>query len=422
MESLEILTTAWCPFNCKYCYIPKTPMTVRMHKELEGKLSSLIRDAAKLRIKHIGFWGTEPTLTLSKIDVQELLSNPSLETISFSTSMMYKPEVIREFIMRVAPHKVNVRVQVSLDGPAFITDRNRMEGAAERIPQNLKQLVCSLQGVNLGETTVEFRFKATLTIDNLKEMVREPKLIDEYKAYFEGIERELIKANTNRNVRIARGTYCPTMMVPGKYTSEDGKIFCSFVKECYAHDLKTAYHYRLRRIYDYAYELHKKRMFTCSGGDSNFGYDGSFHICHRSFYLNRDDYVQSVLQTDIDNWDVSLFKLGHIQHVRRYITRDLVRLQYVLRGHHDFWKFDVSSVVARLQELAACGQVSELYRDDHWAVKFAIFSQAGLDCPMENLLNTGSIHIVPVSLIRLFCNGAFEEIDRRVRSEISGRK
>jgi len=418
MESLEILTTAWCPFSCKYCYIPKTPMMTKMHNELVNNLNDLIKEASRLNVKYIGFWGTEPTLTLDKINIEDLLKNPNLETISFSTSMMYNPQAIKDFILRVAPRNVKVRIQVSLDGPSFITDKNRMKGASEKIPNNLQDLINSLQNSELGKTAVEVRFKATLTIDNLKEMNADPFLIDEYVKYFTNIENDLIASNKNRNIMIARGTYCPTMMVPGKYTSSDGKVFSEFIRNCYEHNLKTAYHYRLRRVYDFAYELHKKRMFTCSGGDSNFGFDGSFHICHRSFYLNKREYIESVLSSDVENWDVSHFRRGNIELVNRYICRDPLRMKYVLRGHHDFWKLDVSMVISKLKELLAVGQISPAYSDEKLALKFAVFTQCGLDCPMESLLNCGSIHIVPVSLVRLFCNGAFEELDRRVLNEL----
>jgi len=418
IESLEILTTAWCPFNCKYCYIPKTPMMSRMHNELVKNLNCLIEEASKINVKHVGFWGTEPTLTLDKINIEKLLNIPDLETVSFSTSMMYNPQVIRDFILKIAPRKIKIRIQVSLDGPNFITDKNRMKGASEKIPSNLQDLISSLQNVDLGETAVEVRFKSTLTIENLKEMNKDQSLIDEYVEYFVSLENKLVALNSNKNITIARGTYCPTMMVPGKYTSTDGKIFSEFIKNCYEHNLKTAYHYRLRRVYDFAYELHKKRMFTCSGGDSNFGFDGSFHICHRSFYLNKKEYIDSVLSSNIENWDVSHFRRGNIDLVNRYICGDPLRMKYVLRGHHDFWKLDISMVISKIRELLAAKQISPAYQDERLALKFAIFTQCGLDCPMESLLNCGSIHLVPVSLVRLFCNGAFEELDRRVLNEL----
>jgi hypothetical protein len=65
-------------------------------------------------------------------------------------------------------------------------------------------------------------------------------------------------------------------------------------------------------------------------------------------------------------------------------------------------------------ELARAGQADPIYETDaDLRDLFAIFCNACLSCPMENLLNTGSIHISVVSLLRLFGNGAFREIVRK---------
>jgi len=417
MESVEILTSAWCPLNCRYCYIPKTPYMKEMHENVKGEIRNFLEEVRLRKVPYISFWGTEPLTTIMDIDIDSFYHD-KLQSVSFSTSLLYHPELLVKWIDKVRPRNLSLKVQVSLDGPSFITDRNRAKGASSKIPRNLMDIVEDLNRINLGRTRVEFTFKPTLTIENLEGLIENPTLIEEYVGYFRSIECDFKNTNRNKNVVLRYGSYSPTMMVPGKYTSTDGKIFARFVKLSYEKGLKTSYHFRLRRLYDFAYELHKKRMFTCSGGDSNFGYDGKWHICHRSFYLNRESYVRSVLETDIENWDVSLFETGKINLVRRYITSDETGLKYVLRGHHDFWKLGISSVVARLKELVACNQISSTYGSDEMATRFAIFSQSCIDCPMENLLNTGSIHIVPVSLIRLFCNGAFEEIDRRVRNEL----
>ena len=172
-------------------------------------------------------------------------------------------------------------------------------------------------------------------------------------------------------------------------------------------------------------------MFTCSGGDSNIGFDGEhIHICHRSFYLDRDEYVESVLEMpEYQNWDVSHFKRGSIKNIQKYYIvepedeMNLARFQYVMRGYHDFWKMKLASTYAMIKELALAGQASKIYlENDKMAEMLALFINTALSCPMENLLNTGSIHIPPISLIRLFGNGAFEIIIDEARKNVSRRK
>ncbi|GAI93613.1 unnamed protein product, partial [marine sediment metagenome] len=41
---------------------------------------------------------------------------------------------------------------------------------------------------------------------------------------------------------------------------------------------------------------------------------------------------------------------------------------------------------------------------------FGLFVSTGLSCPIENMLNTGSIHLTPLSLLKMFGNGAFQEL------------
>ena len=71
-----------------------------------------------------------------------------------------------------------------------------------------------------------------------------------------------------------------------------------------------------------------------------------------------------------------------------------------------------------LMELAIAGQVDSIYlENEELAIMLCLFVSTGLSCPMENLLNTGSIHMQPVSLIRLFANGAFQEIVKEARTK-----
>lgn len=136
------------------------------------------------------------------------------------------------------------------------------------------------------------------------------------------------------------------------------------------------------------------------------------HICHRTFYYNNDDYIESILATDIENWDVSLFQRGTVNQIRQnYIVdiNSLQRFKYVMRGYHDFWQFQLSYVRAMMTELALVGQVDYIESDELMEL-FALFVNSCLSCPMEKLLNTGSIHLQVISLLRMFGNGAFKEI------------
>ena len=421
-EAAELLTTGSCPLNCKYCYIPKTPAMKDLHQEIIQKLKdntyldNLEKEAGN-KIHHLGFWGTEPALTLDIIkdklpEIHQRFSE--LETISFSTSMMF-PEPIRDFAEALSKYNIKLDIQVSLDGPAFIVDKNRFKGAAQKIPQNFFRLISELQKLPLK---ISFRWKSTFTLENIREMGNNSK-IDEFFSYFEKLNKKFEKINKNPNITLIKGSYCPTLAVPGRYTSEDGKDFAIFLKKLHQKNHHTTYTWRLSRIVEFQDELgSKRRMFTCSGGDSQIGIGSKFHICHRSFYLDDKRYVKSVLEkSGIENWDVSLFKKGSIDLLKKWYIPEIgdekeeIRFQYAMRNYHDFLRFQMAYVRAMMIELALANQAEKRFlKDDGYLTLFALFVNTGLSCPMESILNTGCIHLTPISLLRMFGNGAFQEI------------
>lgn len=418
----EIITSGWCPLKCSYCYIPKSEAMLKIHKEIEDDLRSGVFIQRLKRIygkglTHLGFWGTEPTLTLPLIEeyIPEILQTfPKLEEISFSTSLMAYPERILHFVRTLLGRKLSLKVQISLDGPAFITDVNRMKGAAKKVPEHFRKLIDGINTLPLGELKIVFSWKATHSTDNIRTFLEDPKRFDEYIAYFDSLGRDFKQRNKQKGV-ILRESYSPTLVVPGKYTSDDGKAFTAYLKELAKRGKCTSYTPRLERLFLYPEETHKRRTFSCSGGDSNLGIGEAVHICHRTFYYDKDEYIESILSTDIENWDVSLFKRGTIEHIRKnYIVKEepeLTRFKYVMRGYHDFWKLQLEYTKAMMVELARAGQVDDIYLENRNLLDlFALFVNVGMSCPMENLLNAGSIHLHLVSMLRIFGNGAFQEI------------
>lgn len=422
LRAAEIITSGWCPLSCSYCYIPKSEAMHKLHKEIERDLRSgeFIRRLKRVygeNLTHLGFWGTEPTLTLPLIEeyIPEVLQTfPKLEEISFSTSLMAYPERILHLIRILLGRKLTLKVQISLDGPAFITDVNRVKGAAKKVPEHFAKLIGGINSLPLGDLKVIFSCKATHSIDNIKAFLDDPKRFDEYIAYFDRLNRDIKRRNKQRNVTL-RESQNPTLVIPGKYTSEDGKAFAEYLKGFAKRGKHSTYTPRLERLFLYPEEAHKRRTFSCSGGDSNLGIGEAIHICHRTFYYDKDEYIESILATDIENWDVSLFKRGTIEHIQKnYIVKEeteLTRFKYVMRGYHDFWKLQLEYTKAMMIELARAGQVDPLYLENRKLLDlFALFVNVGMSCPMENLLNSGSVHLHPVSMLRIFGNGAFQEI------------
>lgn len=430
--AVEILTTGYCPFNCKYCYIPKSDKMHNIHKDIiksleSGKYIEYLKATYGVDLEYLSFWGTEPTLTLKYlINLLPVIKKefPKLKRILFSTSMMNTPGEIFNFAKALINNDFNIMfgVQISIDGPSWVTDENRIKGSGEAIPKNFLKLVKDLNRINTKRVKIWFHWKSTHNIENMKMFLENPSRIHEYVGYFASIEDKFNKINKNKNITLTKASPA-TLAVPGKYTSADGKIFTKYIKLLHDNNYYTAYYIRLKRVFDFWNDLRNSSQFTCSGGDSNLGLasNNKYHICHRTFYLDNEDYIQSILDTDIENWDISLFERGTIDFIKKYYiveSKDMSRFLYVMRGFHDFWRLRICNIISLLNELAISGQIDEeYYNNKTLALLFAIFSCTCLSCPMENLLNTGSMSITFISLLRLFCNGAFKEILKEITSD-----
>ncbi len=431
LRAAEQFSSGVCNLSCKYCYIPKSEEMYSLHKEIVEKIKNgdwleSLEAAYGEELEFLGLWGTEPTSTLDLIPIEVALRKfPKLKNISFSTNMMADVYSIKRFIekMQGVGKEIEFKCQISIDGPAFITDINRSEGAAAKIPENFLNLVRKLNKISFDKVKVRFDVKATLSLDNIRMLNREPEKIKEYFDYFDGIEKAFKHINKHKNVTF-NNCCSPTLMVPGKYSSDDGKDLAKFFELLREKKYPNTYIFRLKRIFDYQFELATKpSMFSCSGGDSNLGIGikDDLHICHRSFFFNYQEYIDSILKgTGTKNWDVSLFEEGRINLINNNFIvdskneKDKTRFLYVMRNYHDFWRLKISYSVAMLKELIACGQASKVYLNNDLAVTLGLFMNIGLSCPMENLLNTGIVHFSPVSTFRLFANGAFEVILRQV--------
>ena len=369
---------------------------------------------------------------------------PNLKDFSFSTNLFLDPKILKDFILKVVEQgrDIKVKVQISLDGPQEITDRNRAPGATHKIKNNLLNLLRLLQDYDFGKTKVEFTFKPTFDINNLIWFDQEESRFRYYLFFFDELIDLAKGINKNKNV-LLNLSGVPTMAVPGTYSSDDGRLFA---KTCWqlgrlAEENRTrpflkhqrgsfnTYTHRLVRLVDYSREFFSKPdMFSCSGGrsQSQLGEQQDLHLCHRTLFMNHDEYVKDLKNEG--NWDfflrqnnrIKLVKDKHIVNISGQFEVD--RVFYIWGCYHHFTKQKLASGLALIKELVYSKQINEIYEDEHMAMLFSIFINFALSCPAENILQTGSIFVPPVSVFRLFGNGAFEMILKEVRNELQRRK
>jgi len=421
LASVEVQSTGWCPFNCTYCYIPKTEEMKGVHDKIvedlkSGKFIERIKTLYGDKVEYLSLWGTEPLLTTAIVSesIPKLAATfPKLKEIMFSTAMPY-PERLVDFIKVVVQNNLKPKIQISLDGPAFLTDANRYDGASKIAPDNMLEVVSKIQDV---KSPVSFQWKSTLGISGIREMLDDPTKIDDTLNYFHNLYDRFLTLNKNKLIKLDTRDYLPTLVVPGRYSVDDGRAFANFLRLLRWKGGISAYTMRFNRIYSLWHQLGSRRdILTCSGGDSNMGMGQNIHICHRTFYYDEPAYVKGVIDSGIDNWDVSHFTSGAVDSVvKSYIVNpndknEITRFDYTMRGYHDFWRMRIGYGVSMLKELALANQVSPIYKDDSFAELFIIFLDLCVGCPAENLLNTGSINVIPLSIFRMWGNGAFEEL------------
>jgi len=369
-------------------------------------------------LKYLGFWGAEPTLPVELVIscLKEASRHlPHLENISFSTNGTNLGN-LKKITNAVVSHGYKLDIQFSIDGPEYINGMNRMPGILAKVMDNIFAFIDWLNHKELP-TEVELKLKPTLTPANM-EYILENNLMKDVLDFGQDLESRIVRSIKNKKV-IFKPSFNYTLEVPGRYTVDDGRLFGRFLQELHKYHA-SSYTWRFCRLMDFYPALPMKpSMFTCSGGDSNFGFDhkACLHICHRTFFLNEERYLEEILKMpEYKNWDVSLLERNAIDLLNKFYIvpiddeEKVLRLKYALRCYHDFWRNKLVSTVSLIKELAIAGQISSVYLNDDIATLLALFLNTAFSCPMENILNTSSVNVMPTTLIKLWGNGAFREL------------
>lgn len=439
----ELFSSGWCNLECKYCYIPKTDFLKKVHKNIiqrikDGSLADDIIDIYGEDLQSISHWGTEPTLTIQHFKpFYEKIEKacPNLNEIKISSNFMTNPSNLVKWITEILPQskKLEVSIQVSLDGPPYITDKNRLGGSTSIIIDNCLRFTRELNDVGTIHN-VKMHLKPTAGEDDILSLSDMNKTI-EYYEFFDEFTTDWEESNHKKVAGIMHAVD-PTLVLPGTYTKSDGEAFYQLVLnqvELQKRKWKTItppesnYYWRYKQKHMFYNEFFtKQRMFTCSAGDSCLGtgdINGTSHYCHQSFYMDHDEYYDEVRKYGLDEQTMDSIDSGRSDIVKNhYIIQKenqmkTIKLMYITRAYNDFVELKHSITMAHILELADCGQINPVYKDIKLAEQFSYFAQV-VDCPIDNALITGSQLVGCSSLLRVFGNGAFENIFKRAIKEI----
>jgi hypothetical protein len=436
----EVVNAGKCNLNCAYCYIPKTAEMDTMHDEIvdyldSGKFIDDLVTAYGDQLTSISPWGTEPTLTLdifSKWMPELLKTFPNLSNVNFSTNMLRNPKYLFGFLEALPKdRKFHWSVQYSLDGPAYINDATRMKNATNRIMANVKEFMAEASRQDLGELEVVMNCKSTWDETIIEMVGQDLDKVRDYLDFFNMFYGELDAVLTGSHVMHGK-VNAPFLALPGRFTTQHGKWWGDITRELLrlqvgheVHNLYPhlsgefcAYRPRLHRILDHGIEYYVNTAHTtCSAGDSQYALDhkSQIHACHRSFYLNDDNYVQSV-EADPDrvNWHAVQYENDRLPDVRKFMMVDVAddlggrRNAYTNASYHQFARGRVALAKGLIKLLANAGQINRLYHSDKIATFFAEFLISAFSCPVEYQLTLGNPNLFPASVIKVCGNGMFE--------------
>lgn len=442
--AVELFASGWCNLECKYCYIPKTDFLKDIHKGIierikDGSLADDVIEIYGSDIETIAHWGTEPTLTITQFKpFYDKISKacPKLKEVKISSNFMTNPSNLVKWITEVIPQdkKLNVAIQVSLDGPPFITDKNRIGGSTSKIMENCLAFTKEINKVGTIHN-VHSHLKPTSGIDDILSLCDMNKTT-EYYEFFDDFVTQWKEANSN-NVIDIMDSCDPTLVLPGEYSSEDGKAFYQLLLnqlELQKRKWKSIqrpesnYYWRYKQKFPYYREFFtKQKMFTCSAGDSCLGVGdipGTSHFCHQTFYMDHPEYYDEARKYGLDQQTMDGIDSGraNIAKDNFIINKDdefkTIKMMYLTRGYNDFVEGKTSNTISQILALADCGQINPIYKDIRLAEQFSHFAQV-VDCPIDNVLISGSQLVGCLSLLRVFGNGVFENILKRTLKEMN---
>lgn len=439
VTAIELFSAGFCNLNCSYCYIPKVSFINEIHKEILNKIENgtFLEETKKIigeDLTDIAHWGTEPTLTIrkfAKFYSEAIKVFPKLETISFSSNFMTNPENLIDFIMEDLPTSkpLNIKIQVSIDGPDWITDKNRGFGITNTIIKNVFNVTKAISN-NLTHK-INMYVKPTIGADDILTLSDINKLSEYYK-FFDDFFTEFISYNKDNRIKIS--TSCdPTVVMPYKYSTDDGLNFGKLTrnqytlqKEHYKSINKPESNYYSRfteRMKSFKELFTKQRMFTCASGDTQIALsekDDLITACHRPFYTTHPNYDSAAHEHGLDELILEGIDCGRSASMTKenvvQINDKLETLKFLYseRCYHDFSKHKYSVGVATSLELASCGQISKVFQNESLAFLLTLLIQT-MDCPMDNIITVGSSLIPPIYYYKLFGNGAAQTIFSKLR-------
>lgn len=431
-----LYATATCNLACKYCYIDKSPILKDIDKKLEESFEgNYYFDFMKQmfyqnQLKRIEIWGGEPTYGLKRtlftiLKAMEYFSN--LQEFFVSTNLT-TPTCIEDIfnfytiISEKFPNKeLNFEIQLSIDGPTEINDFNRGKGTTDKFTKNFCHFITEGKKFLLSHKNVKLKahFKPTLDGINILNLNSEEKInnyfkfLEQYKLLFDNY------VGFVDNFQFFPGI--PNTATPSPHTQEEGKAFakfCKIIRELYEKDPKHFIFYDNVMPF---YRPCEYKDFNFLGGYSGCG-SGKMVLgllpndlvsgCHNGFV----DLIHNVKlnATKPSVLETRFFNTQDYENIPLVFPKDKYEIyeQQMSIYYNDEKKFPISEMASLIKTFAEVGQIDSKYKDYKNAIEAAHFIQERTcSCVRDNMNITGSKYLTAAGYIKLFLNGAKEEME-----------
>ena len=428
-KAVVFYTSAICNLNCRYCAIDKNPALVEIDNRLEESFKGdyyfefckeVFPDPQQL--KRFETWGGEPFLFMDRLHytLRKMFTYYTNIEEGFSSTNMLAPDFHGQFyrlmgVLGEYGKPMTYFLQLSLDGPEWVNDRNRGKGTTKRIRESLHRLFSEVDEHVPDNVHLILQFKPTLDMETIRELDSEEKIIDYYK-FFEEFYEDFNSVEHKANIEMFQTK--PNTACPMPHTSEDGKVFAKLVEMCKEVEARNEKEHFFK---------YYKGDITPYASSCVFELDGSGGMCGSCKYivgLLPDRMISGCHSAFVS----VLGKYKECVHPDNYSNKVLDENVF-LRDEHDFLYFPYEELpkrerqieyyfapgtTARLQAsatliqlLAYSKQVDPKYRDVNEATKAANYiGLACAGCINDNRAVTNTITLPQVGILRLLLNGA----------------
>ena len=396
--------SASCNMMCKYCdFNDKDYSHANTNEQirqaiLDGSYLEKIKETtAEIRdqISGINLWGLEPSINFDICEdfFKGLLDYfYNVKWLFYSTNCnlnLERHKKIFDFFNNY-DRKVTLKLQISIDGPAWITDENRQIGAMSRIMPTLESMVNYAKTLDKN-LFIDANITPTLDSKHMQILVDDDEKFHEYYGFFDILSK---KINIDGKFEISAGV--PTLIIPHYHTTEDGILLKKFIHKLVENTDK--YDFPLFLQASAECDMIFADAFTflgCSAGIDSLpiNYTGDFYGCQALFKIDYDGSKERAqlgwttrLNKDYDDW---CWRTSLIPKSKNFY----------------FNQWDGQIIL-----LATAGQIDSIYKTDKNARNLLKMLCSTFFCAYGQLSTTKSPWIPTMSFIRLLGNGAVPEL------------